>query len=72
MKIRANKLAGATFAIAWLNQDYVEIVQAGDCFALFVEKDGSIGITRNQVRYHDGEMNDTNSSHPARSGARII
>ncbi len=59
VEIKADKLAGATFAIALLNQDYVEVIQAGDCFALWVMKNGLIDITKNQVRLHDTEMQST-------------
>ncbi len=53
----AGELAGAAFAVARVGGGYVEVVQAGDCFALWAMKDGSVGITRNQVRAHDTVMN---------------
>lgn len=53
----AGEVAGVTFAIAKIRKETVEIIQTGDCFALWVKKDGSITITRNQVRPHDELMN---------------
>ena len=55
---RPERLAGATFAIAKMGEIKVELVQAGDCFALWVTTGGEIGITPNQVRQHDTEYND--------------
>jgi len=51
-------LAGATFAITKVGNE-VEIIQGGDCFALWETKKGDVTITKNQVRRHDTEMNDT-------------
>ncbi|MDP3948017.1 MAG: hypothetical protein Q8Q41_05010 [bacterium] len=50
-------LAGATFAMVWVTEHEVEIIQAGDCFALWVTTGGGVGITTNQVRRHDTAMN---------------
>ncbi|KKQ75763.1 MAG: hypothetical protein US98_C0060G0001 [Parcubacteria group bacterium GW2011_GWC1_38_6] len=52
------KLPGATFVITKINQETVEILQAGDCFALWETTDGNIQVTTNQVRAHDVKMND--------------
>ena len=56
---KANTLPGATFAIAKVDNDVIEVVQGGDCFAIWVDKSGRFGNTKNQVRLHDHEMNDT-------------
>lgn len=53
----AEELPGATFAMAQIGQEKLEIVQAGDCFALWVLRDGQMGITKNQVRLYDFELN---------------
>ncbi|MBI2012982.1 MAG: hypothetical protein HYS88_00825, partial [Candidatus Colwellbacteria bacterium] len=42
------ELAGASFAVAKVSGDWVEIVQGCDAFALWVMKDGSIGMTETQ------------------------
>ncbi|MCK4781654.1 protein phosphatase 2C family protein [Candidatus Parcubacteria bacterium] len=54
---RADKLAGACFAVAKINKKHIDIIQAGDCFALCVTKNGNINITKNQVYQHETEMN---------------
>lgn len=51
------ELSGATFAFAKVGERHVEIVQGGDCFALWKLHDGTVGITKNQVRLHDTAMN---------------
>lgn len=48
-------LPGATFAIAKIGEGEVEIIQAGDCFALWA-KGGEIEATPNQIRGHDNEF----------------
>ena len=53
----AGELAGSTFAFARVNKKTIEICQAGDCFALWVTRDGKTYITQNQVRAHDTDMN---------------
>lgn len=53
------KLPGATFAFAKTDTEVVEILQAGDCFALWETVAGKIHITKNQVRLHDLKMNET-------------
>lgn len=50
-------LPGATFAIAKVGEEEVEIIQAGDCLALWATDDGEINVTANQVREHDNEFN---------------
>ena len=53
----AGESPGVTFAIAEIGNNYVDVVQAGDCFALWELENGLFGITRNQVRNHDTAMN---------------
>jgi len=53
----AAELAGATFAIAKVGEKWIDILQGGDCFALWRKSNGAVGITRNQVRLHDEDMN---------------
>lgn len=48
-------LPGTTFAIAKIGEEEVEIIQAGDCFALWVKGD-EIEATSNQIRGHDNEF----------------
>jgi len=45
----SDRLAGAVFAAAKIRQKEVDIIQVGDCSALWVHNDGKIGITKNQV-----------------------
>ena len=47
---RSDLLAGACFAITRLNLENIDIIQAGDCFALWVNASDKIGITKNQNR----------------------
>ena len=42
------ELAGASFAVTKINGDWVEIIQGCDVFALWMMKDGSIGMTETQ------------------------
>ena len=42
------ELAGASFAIAKVDDDWVEIIQGCDAFALWVLHDGTIGMTETQ------------------------
>jgi serine/threonine protein phosphatase PrpC len=44
----SDRLAGAVFAIAKIKQSMIHIVQTGDCFALWIDKNEAITITRNQ------------------------
>jgi len=48
---------GTCFAFAKVDADKIEIVQAGDCYAIWVNNLGEIQLTPNQVRLHDAEMN---------------
>lgn len=48
-------LPGATFAIAKIGEEEIEIIQAGDCFALWAKGD-EIEATPNQTRGHDNEF----------------
>lgn len=54
---RTYKRPGATFAFMKTSLQTINIVQAGDCFALVVNKDGTFFITENQVHLHDMAMN---------------
>ncbi|MDP2966814.1 MAG: protein phosphatase 2C domain-containing protein [bacterium] len=44
-------LAGTTFAIAKIEMEKIEIIQCGDCFALWVTNN-EVGITKNQSFHH--------------------
>lgn len=52
-----DRLPGACFAFAKIDADEIELVQAGDCYAIWENNSGGIGLFRNQVRQHDTEMN---------------
>lgn len=45
-------IAGAAFVFVKINSQKIEIIQGGDCFALWVSKSGKVGITKNQVYLH--------------------
>lgn len=47
-------LAGATFAAAKIGEKTVEILQAGDSYAVLITKNGKVIITPNQLLGHDG------------------
>ncbi len=51
------ELAGASFAIAKVAGDWVEIIQGCDAFALWVMKDGSIGMTETQNTVSEAFLN---------------
>lgn len=51
-------IPGYTFAFAKVGDHEVETIQAGDCFALYELRDGTVLMNPNQVRLHDTEMND--------------
>lgn len=53
---RSEMLGGATFAITKITDEYISIVQTGDCFALSASKDEKLGITRNQIFNHDAQL----------------
>ena len=48
-------LPGATFAIAKISETQVEVVRAGDCFALWIDKEGEVAITPMQTRQQETE-----------------
>lgn len=48
---------GACFATAKVHDNVIEISQAGDCYAVWVDKKGQFYFFPNQVRLHDAEMN---------------
>lgn len=54
---RASTIGGASFAAVRLYKAIVEVVQACDCFAIWVTKSGKISATKNQLLVHDREMN---------------
>lgn len=47
--LRADKLAGTVFALAKITADNIEILQGGDCTALWLYKNGTVGFTPNPV-----------------------
>jgi len=49
---RSDLIAGAVFALAKIGPKKVEIIQGGDCLALWVTASGKIGITKNQAFWH--------------------
>jgi hypothetical protein len=55
--ISIGELPGATFAFAQVEEEYITIVQGGDCMAVIELRNGDIVVTPNQVRGHDQEMN---------------
>lgn len=52
----ASQLAGATFAFAHIKDDCVDILQGGDCYALWLEKSGKTGITKNLFRSYENSL----------------
>ena len=52
---RSDLLAGASFALAKIGDEEIEIIQAGDCFALWRMYGGEYQMTSNQVFLHDME-----------------
>ncbi|MBI2098815.1 protein phosphatase 2C family protein [Candidatus Uhrbacteria bacterium] len=62
-------LPGASFAIAKIGEEEAEIIQAGDCLALWVTKDGNIEITRDQARQQQIDA-DTNAQRIQRRIAK--
>ncbi|MDI6603076.1 MAG: PP2C family serine/threonine-protein phosphatase [Patescibacteria group bacterium] len=52
---RSDLIGGAAFVFAKINKEKIEIIQGGDCFALWVKKSNKIEITRNQVYFHELE-----------------
>lgn len=52
------KLAGASFAITKITSDRIEIIQGCDAFALWVMKDGSVGIAEAQNERSETFLND--------------
>ena len=50
------RLAGATFAAAKIDEQQVEIICAGDAFALVQQRNGNIFFSKNQVLLHDRRM----------------
>lgn len=49
-------LAGTTFAVAKIGKDEIEILQCGDCMALWVSNNGKIKMTKNQVFSHEMQV----------------
>lgn len=52
---RSDLLAGACFAFAKLGIRTSELIQGGDCFGVWVYKNGEIGVTKNQAYQHVSE-----------------
>lgn len=44
----ASRLPGVAFAITKISSQWIEIIQGGDCFAVWVKTSGKIGCTPNQ------------------------
>jgi len=53
---RTDMLPGAVFAAVKVGKEKTEILQCGDSMALWVKRDGSYWITRNQVLVHKSEL----------------
>lgn len=49
-------LAGTTLALAKIDTEEIEILQCGDCMALWVTSNGKVEMTPNQVFSHEMEM----------------
>lgn len=56
---RADLLAGASIAVAKLSPEEIDILQAGDCFAIWITNEGKIGVTKNQAHLHEVETWET-------------
>ncbi len=52
---RADLLAGASFVFVRIGSESVEIIQAGDCLAVCAYTSSEIGVTKNQVYFHEIE-----------------
>lgn len=53
---RSDLLSGACFAITRIGEKEIEIIQTGDCFALWRSVTGDISITTNQIFIHETEF----------------
>ena len=49
-------IGGAAFVFAKIDSKKVNVIQGGDCFALWVMKSGKIGITKNKAYFHETEV----------------
>jgi serine/threonine protein phosphatase PrpC len=56
-KLGMSIMSGATFAFANIVDGKLEITQGGDCFVVVLKKDGTVFVTKYQVRAHDIKMN---------------
>jgi len=52
----ARDLAGASFLLAKVTENTIEMLQGGDCYALWVKKSGEINITKNQWHKYDAAL----------------
>lgn len=52
---RSDLIGGAAFAFIKIDSKKVNIIQGGDCFALWVKNSNEIGVTKNQVYLHELE-----------------
>jgi len=52
---RSDLIAGAAFSFIKIGPKKINILQGGDCFALWMNASGKIGITKNQVYLHGFE-----------------
>jgi len=57
MPAETARLAGATFAVAKIDERHIEVQCTGDAFALVECHDGHIFFSKNQVLRHDRKMN---------------
>jgi len=49
---RADQLAGASFVFVKIGEETIEIIQGGDCFAVWSYGSGECGATKNQAYLH--------------------
>ncbi|MDP2966815.1 MAG: hypothetical protein Q8N87_00110 [bacterium] len=49
---RSDLIAGASFVFTKIDEQKIEIIQGGDCFALWLSDSNKISITKNQVYLH--------------------
>lgn len=55
-QLNSGLLAGASFALIKVTDLKIDVVQGGDCFALWVYKSGKRGITQNQHFQHEMKL----------------
>lgn len=65
---QGGSLGGAVGAAVKLGSPFIEIVQFGDCIAVWEMRDGSTGMTVNQTRFHEIELLSTVAATMERLG----